>query len=109
MQRKALLALVCALALTCVASMAWGKATPEEIARLGADLTPLGAVKAGNEDGTIPAWEGGIATPPEGYQPGMHHPDPYADGVGRPRGRCEPFHVFLLPVSSRAARRGRFP
>jgi len=50
----------------------------EEIGRLGADLTPLGAEKMGNQDGTIPAWEGGILTPPAGYQPGMHHPDPYA-------------------------------
>ena len=53
-------------------------ASSEEIARLGADLTPLGAEKAGNEDGTIPAWEGGITAPPEGYKPGKHYVDPYA-------------------------------
>jgi len=53
-------------------------ASSEEIARLGADLTPLGAEKAGNEDGTIPAWEGGITKPPEGYKPGKHYVDPYA-------------------------------
>jgi hypothetical protein len=52
--------------------------SPEEIQRLGTELTPLGAEKAGNEDGTIPSWEGGITTPPSGYQPGKHHPDPYA-------------------------------
>lgn len=52
--------------------------TAEEAARLGNDLTPLGAERAGNEDGTIPAWEGGITTPPAGYETGMHHPDPYA-------------------------------
>ena len=46
--------------------------------RLGADLTPLGAERAGNEAGTIPEWTGGV-TPPAGYVPGMHHPDPYAD------------------------------
>ncbi len=34
---------------------------------------------AGNKDGTIPAWEGGITSPPEGYKVGMHHPDPFAD------------------------------
>jgi hypothetical protein len=49
-----------------------------EAARLGADLTPLGAIQAGNAAGTIPAWTGGITTPPAGYTPGMHHPDPYA-------------------------------
>jgi len=51
----------------------------EEAARLGADLTPTGAIKAGSDDGTIPAWEGGITSPPvPGYKPGDHHPDPYA-------------------------------
>ena len=45
--------------------------------RLGGDLTPLGGEKAGNADGSIPAWDGGITTPPPGYQPGMHHPDPF--------------------------------
>lgn len=49
-----------------------------EAARLGQDLTPLGAQKAGNADGSIPAWTGGIVTPPAGYQSGDHHPDPYA-------------------------------
>ncbi|MDW7710300.1 MAG: DUF1329 domain-containing protein [Deferrisomatales bacterium] len=67
------------LALTVTAGAAWAKATSEEIARLGADLTPLGAEKAGNQDGTIPPWEGGITVPPSGYKPGMHHPDPYPD------------------------------
>lgn len=49
-----------------------------EAARLGADLTPLGAERAGNAAGTIPAWDGGITTPPAGYQVGDHHPDPFA-------------------------------
>lgn len=49
-----------------------------DAARLGRDLTPLGAEKAGNAAGTIPAWEGGITTPPSGYKPGDHHPDPFA-------------------------------
>ena len=49
-----------------------------QAARLGADLTPLGAERAGNAAGTIPEWTGG-ATPPANYVPGMHHPDPYAD------------------------------
>jgi hypothetical protein len=49
-----------------------------EAARLGRDLTPLGAEKTGNADGTIPAWNGGITTPPAGYKIGDHHPDPFA-------------------------------
>ena len=45
--------------------------------RLGQDLTPLGGEMAGNADGSIPAYTGGITTPPAGYSVGMHHPDPF--------------------------------
>lgn len=48
-----------------------------DAARLGQDLTPLGAETKGNADGTIPAWTGGITTPPAGYKVGDHHPDPF--------------------------------
>ena len=51
---------------------------PAQAARLDHTLTPLGAERAGTADGSIPAWTGGLNTPPSGYQPGMHHPDPYA-------------------------------
>src|SRR5690606_24119469 len=54
------------------------KITPEQAARLGNDLTTLGAEKAGNADGSIPAWTGGITSAPAGYTAGMHHPDPFA-------------------------------
>ncbi len=33
---------------------------PEQAARLGQDLTPLGAERAGNARGTIPRWEGAL-------------------------------------------------
>ncbi len=36
------------------------KVPPEEADRLGTDLTPLGGERAGNEDGTIPEWDGGM-------------------------------------------------
>ncbi len=62
----------------CVATAASAAVSPEEIARLGKDLTPLGAERAGNAEGTIPEWKGGITTPPAGYKVGDHHPDPYA-------------------------------
>jgi hypothetical protein len=52
---------------------------PGEIHRLSEDLTPMGSERAGNAEGTIPEWTGGIQTPPEGYSPGDHHPDPFAD------------------------------
>ncbi len=50
-------------------------------ARLGQDLTPMGSEKAGNADGSIPAWTGGLTTPPAGlgYEVGMHHLNPFGD------------------------------
>jgi hypothetical protein len=62
-----------------LATMAHGAVTAEEAARLGNELTPVGAIRAGNADGSIPAWEGGITEPPAGYVQGMHHIDPFAD------------------------------
>jgi len=58
-------------------SHAVAKVADKEAAKLGAELTPLGAIKAGNADGSIPAWTGGITKPVAGYKKGMHHPDPY--------------------------------
>ena len=37
---------------------AMAKAGPDELARLGKDLTPVGAIAAGNAEGTVPAWAG---------------------------------------------------
>ena len=65
------------LTLACCILQAHAKVDESQAARLGADLTPLGAERAGNAAGTIPAWDGGVK-PPAGYTPGMHHPDPYA-------------------------------
>ncbi len=45
---------------------------------LGKSLTPMGAVKAGNADGTVPAWTGGYTTPPGGYKAGDARIDPFA-------------------------------
>ncbi|MEE4302521.1 MAG: DUF1329 domain-containing protein [Wenzhouxiangella sp.] len=55
--------------------------TEESIARLGNDLTPMGSIRAGNAEGTIPAWDGGLTREdwPDGYQVGDRHPDPFAD------------------------------
>ena len=57
-------------------------ASAQQAARLGAELTPMGAEKAGNAAGTIPGWEGGIKSAAEagaaGFKSGGHHPDPYA-------------------------------
>ena len=65
-----------ALALSVAASGAWAKVSDAEAARLGADLTPIGAEKAGN-GGDIPAWDGGITTPPAGFD-GAEYISPFA-------------------------------
>ncbi len=57
---------------------AQAKAPAEQIARLGADLTPAGAERAGNADGTIPAWDGGLKEPPAGWNPAKPMADPFA-------------------------------
>jgi len=50
-----------------------------EAERLGKDLTPVGAERAGNADGSIPEWKGGLTQAPAGYQPGQFLVDPFAD------------------------------
>jgi hypothetical protein len=60
------------------ATMLSTAANAADIGDLGKTLTPLGALKAGNADGSIPAWDGGITKPPAGYVPGQHYVDPYA-------------------------------
>jgi hypothetical protein len=77
--------MVCGAASLLLAGQALAAPTDEEIKQLGTSLTPLGAVKAGNADGTIPAWDGGMCTPPAGYKPlmgdkgGSPYIDPFAN------------------------------
>ena len=71
-------AIIAAAALALPLGQALAQATSEQVAGLGDEFMPLGAPMAGNADGTIPAWTGGITAPPAGYEPGMFHPDPYA-------------------------------
>jgi len=55
------------------------KVSPEEAAALQGELTPVGAIRAGNADGTIPAWTGGITELPEGWTRGGAYQNPYPD------------------------------
>ena len=45
--------------------------------RLKNDLTPVGAERYGNSEGTIPAWDGGIKEVPANFEEGEFHPDPF--------------------------------
>lgn len=53
--------------------------TAEEAKQLGTTLTEFGAIKAGNADGSIPAYTGGQRTSPAGFKPDSGiWVDPYA-------------------------------
>lgn len=70
------------VAMLMASAQVMAKVSAEEAARLGKDLTCVGAEKAGNKDGTIPAYSGKwLGTPPGiNYTPhvGEHPVDPYA-------------------------------
>ncbi|MBP6902231.1 MAG: DUF1329 domain-containing protein [Burkholderiaceae bacterium] len=61
-----------------LATAGQAKTPPDQLARLGKDLTPVGAERAGNKDGSIPAWDGGLARAPAGYDPAKGLADPFA-------------------------------
>lgn len=73
------LIMIASLGVSLIAGQAWAEGKPDEVHRLSEDLTPVGAERAGNEAGTIPAWTGGITEPPAGYKVGDHHPSPLPD------------------------------
>lgn len=60
-----------------VGQLAMAGVSAEEAQKLKTTLTPLGAEKAGNKEGTIPAWDGGYTKVPAGYQTGHARPDPF--------------------------------
>jgi len=67
------------IGLTLGLGQAFAGAKPDQIHRLSEDLTPMGSERAGNAEGTIPEWTGGITEPPAGYSPGDHHPNPWPE------------------------------
>lgn len=69
-----------ALAVSLMAVTAAQAAVPaSEAEKLKSTLTPLGGEKAGNKEGTIPAWAGGLTKSPfANYKAGMHQPDPFS-------------------------------
>lgn len=67
-----------------VPMLALAKVTPEQAAALGRTLTPVGATAAGNKEGTIPPWNGGMkqlgpmfANYSRGA--GEYYPDPFPE------------------------------
>jgi hypothetical protein len=62
--------LAAAAAMLSAAVPAHAAITAEEARALGTTLTGIGAEKAANKDGTIPAYTGGVTTLPAGYKSG---------------------------------------
>jgi hypothetical protein len=68
-----------AVTVALASTTASAKISSEEAAKLEKELTPFGAVRAANADGSIPAWTGGIISPPADYKVGDHHVDPFPE------------------------------
>ena len=66
-----------ALALSLLACSVMAAVSSEEAAKLDTTLTPLGAEMAGNADGTIPAWTGGLPANAGAVDAGGFLADPF--------------------------------
>lgn len=67
------------IVLSGTATLADAAVTADEAKQLGTTLTEFGAIKAGNAQGTIPSYEGGLRTSPADYKPGGFWTDPFRD------------------------------
>lgn len=65
--------LLLSTALLMASNSLYAAVTPDQAAQLGASLTPIGAEKTGNSAGTIPSWNGGLASSQDRYS------NPFAD------------------------------
>ncbi|MGY2284488.1 DUF1329 domain-containing protein [Pseudomonas gingeri] len=66
------------LVLSLMASHVMAAVSADQVAKLGTTLTPLGGEKAGNADGTIPAWNGGLKVDAAPVTANGFVGDPYA-------------------------------
>ncbi|WP_277374852.1 DUF1329 domain-containing protein [Pseudomonas sp. AA-38] len=73
------LKMIGALSLGLLALSVQAAVSPEEAAKLGTSLTPLGAQMAGNADGSIPAWTGGLPVDAGAVDERGFLADPYAN------------------------------
>jgi hypothetical protein len=64
--------------LSATSGLALAGVSADEARQLGSTLTPIGAEKAANKDGSIPAYEGGLTKAPAGFKAGDGlRPDPF--------------------------------
>lgn len=74
---KAILIIAICIMMAAISTTSFGAVSAQEAEQLKTTLTPLGAERAGNKDGTIPAWDGGNRTPAPGFVNGGKRPDIY--------------------------------
>lgn len=67
-----------AMTLLSAVGPATAKVSEGDAQQLRSRLTPLGGERAGNEDGTVPEWRGGLTAPPPCHAGGARYCDPYA-------------------------------
>ncbi|OWK48664.1 hypothetical protein PSOLE_06330 [Pseudomonas oleovorans subsp. oleovorans] len=67
------------LTLSLLATSVMAAVSPDEAAKLGNTLTPVGAEMAGNADGSIPAWTGGLPANAGAVDPRGFLADPFAN------------------------------
>ena len=68
-----------AVAAASLCSGSWAAVSADEAKQLGSNRTPIGAEKAGNKDGTIPSYTGGLTALPAEFKKGDGlRPDPFA-------------------------------
>ena len=83
LRNGAVLAMISATVLCLMNTAVQAKVSAEQIKKLGATLTPVGAEMSGTKDGVIPPWTGGITSPPSNYVQGQHETDPFAEDATR--------------------------
>lgn len=94
-------------ALLCLSASALAGVSPDQAKRLGQDLTPMGAERAGNADGSIPAWNGGLTQAPAAWKgPGTRYVEAFpndkpkfvitADNLDQYRNKLTPGQIALF-------------
>ncbi|MEN0108632.1 MAG: DUF1329 domain-containing protein [Pseudomonas sp.] len=71
-------ALALAVSLGLMSACTWVQAKETDAARLDAALTPVGAERAGNADGSIPGWDGGMRAGAAAVSASGDYSDPFA-------------------------------
>ncbi len=101
---------ILALSVLLLAQAAAAKVPADKAAQLGTTLTPVGAMEAGNKDGSIPAWQGGVPKLPpmfDNYKRGSgeYYPDPFPQDKPKFRIDARNLKQYAAMLPAGAARR----